>query len=73
MNTITKQKLEMWKKKESELQSKLLKTMQEKGIEAAKGDLSENAGYQLLSEDADTIRVQLANVQKIIRDLEGKK
>lgn len=60
----------MWKKKESELQSKLLKTMQEKGVEAAKGDLSENAGYQLLSDDADTIRAQLANVQKIIHDLE---
>ena len=73
MNDLTKQKLEMWKKKESELLEKLTKTMQEKGVEAAKGDLSENAGYQLLSEDADTIRVQLGNIQKIIRDLEGAK
>ncbi len=44
--------------------------MLEKGIEAAKGDLSENAGYQLLTEDAETIRVQLANLRKIIQDLE---
>lgn len=60
----------MWRKKESELQEKLSKTMLEKGIEAAKGDLSENAGYQLLTEDAETIRVQLANLRKIIQDLE---
>lgn len=70
MDSITKQKLEMWRKKESELQEKLSKTMLEKGIEAAKGDLSENAGYQLLTEDAETIRVQLANLRKIIQDLE---
>ena len=70
MDKITQQKLEMWRKKESELQEKLSKTMLEKGIEAAKGDLSENAGYQLLTEDAETIRVQLANLRKIIQDLE---
>jgi len=34
------------------------------------GDLSENAAYQMAIEDADTCRVRIEEVKKIIRELE---
>lgn len=44
-----------------------------KGEAAQEGDLSENAAYTMAIEDADTTRVRIEEVKKIIRALEAGK
>jgi transcription elongation GreA/GreB family factor len=73
MDDLTKQKLEMWNKKLVELQEELEKIMVRRGEAAREGDLRENAAFQMASEDADTYRVRIEEVEKIIRELEGGK
>lgn len=76
MDDLTKQKLEMWRKKLTDLQEELEKIMVRRGEAAREGDLRENAAFQMASEDADTYRVRIEEVEKIIKELEhgkGKK
>ena len=44
-----------------------------KGAAAQEGDLSENAAYTMAIEDAETFRVQIGQVKKIIENLEAGK
>lgn len=71
MDNIKQQKLEMWSKKLIDLEKELEAIMIRKGEAAAEGDLSENAAYKMAIEDADTYRARIAEVKKIISDLEG--
>ncbi len=71
MQNIKQQKLEMWNKKLIDLEKELEAIMIRKGEAAAEGDLSENAAYKMAIEDADTYRARIAEVKKIISDLEG--
>jgi len=74
MDNLKQQKLEMWTKKLGELQKELEEIMVRRGEAAREGDLRENAAFQMASEDADTWRVRIQEVERIIRDLEeGKK
>lgn len=63
----------MWRQKLVELEKELLQIQKHKGEAAQEGDLRENAAYQMASEDADTWRVRIDEVRKIIADLEKEK
>lgn len=68
---LKQQKLKMWKENLKQLEEQLSSILLKKGAAAQEGDLSENAAYIMAGEDADTIRVQIHQVKKIIADLEG--
>ena len=71
MDNLKQQKLEMWNKKLLDLEKELERILVEKGEAAAMGDLSENAAYKMAAEDAETYRARIAEVKKIIADLEN--
>lgn len=60
----------MWKDNLADLEVQLRVIAEKKGAAAAEGDLSENAAYTMAVEDAETTRVRIAEIKKIIRDLE---
>lgn len=68
---LRKQKLEMWNENLKKLEEQLVAVQHKKGAAAQEGDLSENAAYTMAIEDAETLRVQIGQVKKIIADLEG--
>lgn len=68
---INNQKLKMWKEKLTELEKELEAIMKRKSEAAAMGDLSENAAYKMALEDADTWRVRIDEVKKIIAKIEA--
>ncbi len=70
---LLNEKLNMWRQKLVELEKELLQIQKHKGEAAQEGDLRENAAYQMASEDADTWRVRIDEVRKIIADLEKEK
>lgn len=67
---LRNEKLKMWRSQLQILGEDLQKILIRKGEAAQDGDLSENAAYQMAIEDADTCRVRIEEVKKIIRDLE---
>ena len=67
---LIQQKLKMWKENLKKLEGQLVAVQLKKGEAAQDGDLSENAAYTMAIEDAETFRVQIAQVKKIIKDLE---
>ena len=69
-NKLRQQKLKMWKANLAQLEEELKIISEKKGIAAQEGDLSENAAYTMATEDAETTRVRIEEVKKIIRDLE---
>lgn len=62
----------MWKDNLKQLEEELKVITAKKGAAAQEGDLSENAAYTMASEDAETTRVRIEEIKKIIRDLERK-
>lgn len=68
---LRQEKLKMWKSNLAQLEEQLKIIAVKKGAAAAEGDLSENAAYSMAVEDAETTRVRIEEVKKIIRDLEG--
>jgi len=68
---LRKEKLKMWNENLVKLEEQLVVVQHKKGAAAAEGDLSENAAYTMAIEDAETLRVQIENVKKIISDLEN--
>jgi len=64
------EKLKMWHENLKKLEDQLIAVGLKKGAAAAEGDLSENAAYSMAIEDAETLRVQIEQVKKIISDLE---
>lgn len=67
---LKKEKLKMWKDQLTDLEKRLEIIQLKKGEAAQQGDLSENAAYQMAGEDAETLRVQINQVKKIIAELE---
>lgn len=67
---VRQEKLKMWKDQLKSLEEELGKIMAKKGEAAQQGDLSENAAYTMANEDADTTRVRISQVKKIIEGLE---
>ncbi len=67
---LVKQKLEMWRKQEADLNKQLADVMKKKGAAAQEGDLRENAAYQMAIEESEVISARLATIQKVISDLE---
>lgn len=67
------EKLKMWKDTLKQLEMQLGVILVKKGEAAQEGDLSENAAYTMAIEDADTTRVRIGEVKKIIRALEAGK
>lgn len=63
-------KLKRWINQLQKLEKELEAIMQRRGEAAQMGDLSENAAFQMASEDADTYRVRIDEVKKIISNLE---
>lgn len=70
---VREEKLKMWKTNLARLEEDLKVILAKKGAAAQEGDLSENAAYTMAIEDADTTRVRIEEVKKIIRDLEKGK
>lgn len=70
---LREEKLKMWKENLKQLEDQLAATMLKKGQAAQEGDLSENAAYTMAIEDAVTLRVQIEQVKRIIKELEGGK
>lgn len=64
------EKLQMWRENLKKLEDQLVVVQHKKGAAAQEGDLSENAAYTMAIEDSETLRVQIEQVKKIIRDLE---
>lgn len=71
MDTLTKQKLEMWQKKLEDLKKRLDAVMQRRGEAIAMGDLRENAAFQDADEEASVVRQQVTEVEAIISKLEN--
>ncbi|MBI3103354.1 hypothetical protein HYZ05_00270 [Candidatus Daviesbacteria bacterium] len=69
---LRQEKLKMWRENLADLEKQLAEILIKKGQAAQEGDLSENAAYTMAIEDAETIRVQINQVKKIIADLEGQ-
>ena len=67
---LRQEKLKMWKDNLDQLEEELKVILEKKGAAAQEGDLSENAAYTMAIEDADTTRVRIEEIKKIIRDLE---
>lgn len=67
---LRQEKIKMWKDNLIQLEKELAVIMAKKGAAAAEGDLSENAAYTMAVEDAETTRVRINEVKKIIQDLE---
>ncbi|KKQ67442.1 MAG: hypothetical protein US86_C0001G0369 [Candidatus Daviesbacteria bacterium GW2011_GWA2_38_24] len=67
---LLEDKLKMWQGKLEDLEKELDAISKRKGEAAAMGDLSENAAYQMASEEADIYRTRIVEVQKIIKKLE---
>ena len=63
----------MWKAKLQEAEDGLKAIYQKKEEAAKEGDLRENAAYQMAVEDAETWRVRISEIKKIIADLEKQK
>lgn len=70
---LREEKLKMWKENLKKLEDQLVAVQLKKGAAAQEGDLSENAAYTMAIEDAETFRVQINEVKKIIADLEAGK
>ena len=64
------EKLKMWNENLKKLEDQLVAVQLKKGLAAQEGDLSENAAYTMAIEDAETFRVQIEQVKKIIADLQ---
>ena len=70
---LREEKLKMWSENLKQLEEELKVISLKKGAAAQEGDLSENAAYTMAIEDAETTRVRIEEVKKIIRDLEASK
>lgn len=70
MDKMHQEKLELWKKKLQKLEEEYESIMQKRGEAMQMGDLSENAAFQSLSEDADTWRARIEEVKKVISKIE---
>lgn len=69
-NKLRQEKLKIWRGNLAQLEKDLVVILEKKGAAAQEGDLSENAAYTMAIEDADTTRVRIEEIKKIIRDLE---
>ncbi|MDP3974244.1 MAG: hypothetical protein Q8P92_05435 [Candidatus Daviesbacteria bacterium] len=69
---LKQEKLKMWKENLKQMEDQLVAVQHKKGAAAQEGDLSENAAYSMAIEDAETLRVQIDQVKKIIAGLEDK-
>lgn len=70
MAKVNEEKLKMWKGKLEKLEKEYEVIMLKRGEAMAMGDLSENAAFQMLDEDAATYRIKIAEVKKIIAKIE---
>lgn len=64
------EKLQFWRDREKLLEEKFKKKMKQRGEAAQEGDLSENASYEMATQDAQLASAQLAQVKKAIKGLE---
>lgn len=71
MKTPKEEKLEIWKKKLLVLEQDYAEILLKRGEAIAMGDLSENAAFQMLDEDAATYRVKIEEVKKIVNKLKN--
>lgn len=70
-NDSKQQKIQMWKDKMAALQKQYEIIMEQRGEAAAMGDLTENAAYQMLTEQGEVLSARIGDMQKMIKDLEG--
>lgn len=70
MTKLDEEKLKMWQGKLQKLEDEYKVIMLKRGEAIAMGDLSENAAFQMLDEDAGTYRVRIDEVKSIISKIE---
>lgn len=68
---LKKEKLKMWTEKLVALEKEYESVMQQRGELAEMGDLSENATYEMLTEQGEVLSVRIDETKKIIKDLGG--
>lgn len=68
--TQLEEKIIFWKKQEVDLEKRFNELMKLRGEAAREGDLSENAGFELRTEEAQVASAQLGNARKTIKKLE---
>lgn len=69
---LRQQKIKMWQGTLKQLEEELKAITAKKSQVAQDGDLSENVAYKIATEDAETTRVRIEEVKKIIADLESR-
>lgn len=72
-NNVRKQKIELWKKQQADLEKQLSDAMKRKGAAAQEGDLSENAAYHAAIEEIDVVNARLRSMRQMIAELEAAK
>lgn len=66
-----KQKVKIWKDKLANLEKEYDSVMEQRGDAAQMGDLTENAAYQMLTEQGEVLSARIGETKKIIKDLGG--
>lgn len=69
MDDKAKLKLKIWEDKLVKTRAEYEVVMQKRGEAMQMGDLRENAAFQMLSEDADTYRARIIEVENIIEKI----
>lgn len=65
------QKIQMWSEKLAKLEEEYKSVMEQRGEAAQTGDLTENAAYQMLTEQGEVLSARIGETKKIIKDLGG--
>ena len=68
---LTQQKIKMWTEKLEALEKEYESIMEQRGEAAQMGDLTENAAYQMLTEQGEVLSARIGETKKIIKDLGG--
>lgn len=71
-DNLKNQKIQMWKDKLEALEKEYVAIMEQRGEAAQMGDLTENAAYQMLTEQGEVLSARIGETKKIIKDLGGE-
>ncbi len=70
-NKIKQEKVKMWSEKLATLEKEYASIMEQRGDATDMGDNSENAAYQMLTEQGEVLSARIGETKKILKDLEG--
>ena len=71
-NKLKQEKIKMWTDKLVNLEKEYKSVMEQRGEASAMGDLSENAAYQMLTEQGEVLSARIGETKNIIKELGGE-